>query len=263
MKRELVLVPDRVALQAILRNERRAKSTVILVTVVPIHKRYYEHMKYRIPYIAMTAGGVVGLVASFLQMIEKLTLLSHAHQALVCDLNSYFSCSTVLNAWQSSVFGFPNSMMCMIFFTIFATIGLVGLSGGALPRRLRLGVQTLALFVLAFGLWFLWQSVYSIGSVCVLCLFCFSGLLLVNWSWPFQNKMAIFGWGYQSQRSWIQTPDKRKDFRGGSADRTPILFRVFENQIKGITWKDRPNRLSILRNCSKTTGRRHRMVFIF
>jgi len=140
-------------------------------------------MKYRIPYIAMTAGGVVGLVASFLQMIEKLTLLSHAHQALVCDLNSYFSCSTVLNAWQSSVFGFPNSMMCMIFFTIFATIGLVGLSGGALPRRLRLGVQTLALFVLAFGLWFLWQSVYSIGSVCVLCLFCFSGLLLVNWSW--------------------------------------------------------------------------------
>jgi hypothetical protein len=32
-------------------------------------------------------------------------------------------------------------------------------------------------------LWFLWQSVYAIGALCILCLFCFAGLLLVNWAW--------------------------------------------------------------------------------
>lgn len=140
-------------------------------------------MKKRTLYALMTAGGVVGLIASLLQSIEKIQLLKNAGKALVCDLNSVFSCSTVLEAWQSSVFGFPNSFLCMIFFTIFAAIGLVGWMGGDLPKKLRLGIHGLALFVMAFGLWFLWQSTYSIGALCIYCLFCFSGLIVINWAW--------------------------------------------------------------------------------
>lgn len=134
-------------------------------------------------YGIMTGGGVVGFMAAFLQILEKIQLLKQGAKPLVCDLNSVFSCTNVLNAWQSSVFGFPNSLMCIVFFTIFATIGLTGLAGGRLPRRLRLGVQVLALFVLAFGLWFMAQSIYVIGSLCILCIFCIVGLLLVNWAW--------------------------------------------------------------------------------
>jgi uncharacterized membrane protein len=126
--------------------------------------------KPRTIYAIMTVGSAVGLVASFLQTLEKLQLLKHTNGALVCDLNSVFSCTNVLNAWQSSVFGFPNSLMCIVFFTMVMATGLVGLSGGTLPRRLRLGVHFLAVFFLGFGLWFLWQSA-------------FSGLLMVNWSW--------------------------------------------------------------------------------
>lgn len=140
-------------------------------------------MNKRILYGTMTSGGIIGLIAAFWQMIEKIQLLKQGSTPLACDLNSVFSCTNVLNAWQSSVFGFPNSLLCIVFFTIFATIGLVGLSGDTLPRRLRLGVHALALFVLAFGLWFLAQSIYVIGSLCILCIFCISGLLLVNWAW--------------------------------------------------------------------------------
>jgi len=148
----------------------------------------------------MTVGGAIGMIAAALQNIEKLSLLEHGKQALTCDINSVFSCSTVLSAWQSSVFGFPNSIMCLTFFTIFATVGLVGLSGGTLSRALRLGIQGLALFVLAFALWFLQQSIYSIQALCMLCLFCFSGLLLINWAWlrvnvndlPFSTKAQAF-----------------------------------------------------------------------
>lgn len=139
-------------------------------------------IKNRYFYGFTLIGGIIGIIAAFLQTTEKLQLLKVSDQPLVCDLNSVFSCSSVLRAWQSSVFGFPNSLICMIVFTIFATVGFVGLSGGELAKKARLGVQGLALFFLGFALWFLQQSTFVIGSLCLLCLFCFAGLLLVNGS---------------------------------------------------------------------------------
>ncbi|HET8670522.1 MAG TPA: vitamin K epoxide reductase family protein [Candidatus Saccharimonadales bacterium] len=140
-------------------------------------------MKQRNLFIAVTAGGALGLLASFMQSIEKIRLLKNADQALACDLNSVFSCTHVLNAWQSSAFGFPNSFLCMVFFTIFMTVGLVGLTGAALSRYFRLAIQGLSLFVLGFGLWFLWQSTYVIGALCLYCIFCMIGLITVNAAW--------------------------------------------------------------------------------
>lgn len=140
-------------------------------------------MKQRGLYTAVVVGGAAGLIASFMQTMEKLTLLKAPDTQLVCDLNSVFSCSNVLSAWQSSVFGFPNSLMCMVLFTTFSVAGLIGATGGKLTRGMRLGVHGLALFTLFFGTWFLWQSTFSIGSLCLYCLFCFSGLLLLNWGW--------------------------------------------------------------------------------
>lgn len=131
----------------------------------------------------MAVGGAVGVIAAFLQTTEKLTILGNEDADLVCNLNSVFSCTNVLNAWQSSVFGFPNSLMCMILFTIFTTIALVGATSGRLSRGFRLGTQVLSLFTLGFAIWFLTQSIYVINSLCILCLFCFTGLLLVNWGW--------------------------------------------------------------------------------
>ncbi len=131
----------------------------------------------------MLAGGIVGTTASFLETIEYQQLLKNAHASLACNLNSVFSCGNVLNAWQSKVFGFPNSMMCMLFFTLMASAGLIGLTGSTLAPRLRLLLHSIALFFLGFGTWFMWQSTFRIVSLCILCLFCFSGLLAINWTW--------------------------------------------------------------------------------
>jgi uncharacterized membrane protein len=137
----------------------------------------------RLIYCTMIGGGITGMAASFLQTTEKMTLLKNKDAILACDLNSVFSCTNVLNAWQSSLFGFPNSLMCMTLFTIFTSIALAGVSGGTLPRKLRLSIQGLSLFTLLFALWFLTQSIYVINALCILCIFCFSGLLLINWGW--------------------------------------------------------------------------------
>lgn len=140
-------------------------------------------MKPRTLYTVMTVGGAVGMLAAFLQTLEKLILISNANATLPCNFNSVFSCSAVLNAWQSSVFGFPNSIMCMALFTVFTAVALVGATNGVISKGMRLGTQALSLFTLGFALWFLWQSTYVIGALCIFCLFCFAGLLMVNWAW--------------------------------------------------------------------------------
>ena len=171
-------------------------------------------MRRKTIYAVMAAGGTIGATAAFLQTLEKLTLLENAHAQLTCNLNSVFSCSNVLNAWQSSVFGFPNSIMCLMLFMTFAVAGFIGLGGGHAGKRTRLAVQTIALATLGFASWFMWQSLFRIHAVCIFCLFCVAGLLLVNWAWlrlnaddlpigsaardrlkrGFLNGADIFGW---------------------------------------------------------------------
>ncbi len=131
----------------------------------------------------MAAGGVIGLVASFLETLEYQEILKNAHAQLVCNLNSVFSCGNVLNAWQSKIFGFPNSMLCMVFFTVMLSAGLIGVTGGVLGRKLRLWLHGIATFFLCFALWFMWESTFKVQALCILCVFCFSGLLTINWAW--------------------------------------------------------------------------------
>ncbi|HEV2402797.1 MAG TPA: vitamin K epoxide reductase family protein [Candidatus Saccharimonadales bacterium] len=139
-------------------------------------------MNKRFLYSILVSGAALGLIASFLEMVEYVILLKNPHAVLTCNINGVFSCSNVLNAWQSSIFGFPNALMCITFFTLLLGAGLAGVSGSTIARRLRLTLQGLALFFVCFGSWFLWQSTYHIHTLCILCLFCFAGLLMINWS---------------------------------------------------------------------------------
>lgn len=155
----------------------------MVLTVISITISYTAIMKQRTLFRIMTAGAALGAVSAFLQTLEKITLLKNKDALLACDLNSVLSCTNVLNAWQSSVFSFPNSIICLMLFTIFATTAAAGASGAKLPRGFRLGIQGLSLATLLFALWFITQSIYVINALCLFCIFCFIGLLLVNGAW--------------------------------------------------------------------------------
>ena len=131
----------------------------------------------------MTFGSAVGLVASFMQMMDKLVLLKDSGAVLACNVNSALSCSSVLNAPQASVLGPPNALISTVMFCFFLAIGLAGLTGGVISRRMRFITQSLSLFTLAFGFWFLMQSIFVIQSLCIYCIFNTFGLLLVNGAW--------------------------------------------------------------------------------
>ena len=137
----------------------------------------------RLLYGVLTIGAAIGFIASFLQMLEKIALLKSAHSVLSCNLNSVFSCSNILNAHQSSVFGFPNSLLCISFFALMLSAGLIGWTGGLINSKLRFVYQGLALFFVGFGFWYFWQSIFNVGSLCIYCIFCYGGVLMINGAW--------------------------------------------------------------------------------
>ena len=40
-----------------------------------------------------------------------------------------------------------------------------------------------SVFFLGFGAWYLWQSAYVIGALCIFCIFCYAGVIAMNWAW--------------------------------------------------------------------------------
>jgi len=147
--------------------------------------------KQKLLYGIITIGAVIGFTASFLQMLEKITLLKNAHAVLTCNFGSVFNCSNILNAHQSSVFGFPNSLLCISFFAVTLSIGLAGWTGSLINTKLRLIFEALALFFVGFGFWYFWQSIFNIGSICIYCLFCYGGVLAINGAWFRLNYQSL------------------------------------------------------------------------
>lgn len=134
-------------------------------------------------WATVTIGSSVGLIASLIQTIERINSALNPKVVLSCDLNSIFSCTNVFNAWQSRVFGFSNSLICMIFFATTAGLALAALTGSKLNLKLRYVFQFFSVFFLAFGAWYLWQSTFRIGYICIFCIFCYSGVIAMNWAW--------------------------------------------------------------------------------
>jgi uncharacterized membrane protein len=133
--------------------------------------------------MAMVIGSTIGLIASFLQIMDKISLLKDSGVKLACNISDSLNCTTVLNSDQASVLGPPNALISTIMFCFLLAIALVGLTGGTITKKMRLVVQFLALFTLCFGSWFLYQSIFVIQSLCIYCMFNISGLLLINAGW--------------------------------------------------------------------------------
>lgn len=135
------------------------------------------------PWVFVVIGAAVGAIASFVQVIERISYGDNQVNSLACDINSVFSCSSVFDGWQSSVFGFSNAIMCLLFFSVMLGVGLSGLFGSTMAKVLRLTMHFFSVFFLFFGAWYLQQSAYDIGALCIFCMFCYAGVIAINWSW--------------------------------------------------------------------------------
>ena len=126
-------------------------------------------MQKKYPLI-LVIGSIIGLLASFILTIDTIKLIENPNVELPCNLNPFISCTSVATAWQGSVLGFPNSLLGIIFFSIFLTAGIILMTGGNFSKKFSLFLNFLSLGAMLSVFWFFYQSVYQIGSLCLYCM---------------------------------------------------------------------------------------------
>lgn len=121
-------------------------------------------------FITMLIFGIVGLVVSFILSVEEIRVIQNPDAVLSCSINVILNCSTVMQTWQASVFGFPNMFIGLMAFPVVITTAVVALCGATLPRLFwRLAVAGFGLGLI-FSYWLFFQSVYVIQVLCPWCL---------------------------------------------------------------------------------------------
>jgi uncharacterized membrane protein len=113
---------------------------------------------------------LAGLVSSFVLSVDKLTLLQNPNAVLSCSINVWINCASVMQTWQSHVFGFPNSFIGLMGFPIVIAVAIAALMGAKLPRAFMAIFYGGVLLGLIFAYWLFFQSVFVIQVLCPWCL---------------------------------------------------------------------------------------------
>lgn len=133
-----------------------------------------------LPYLFIGAG-LIGLFASFELTLQSMKVLNDPNYIPPCNISPFISCSAVMDSWQSTLFGFPNSLLGVIGFPIIVTIGFSLLAGAQFKRWFRLGAQLGLTVAVAFVYWFFYQSVFVTNSLCPWCLVFWSVTIPLFW----------------------------------------------------------------------------------
>lgn len=118
----------------------------------------------------MLAGGLAALAAAFVLTLEKFHLYENPDAVLSCSINIVLNCSTVMQTWQSHVFGFPNMIIGLMAYSVIVTVAVLGLAGIKFPRWFLIAANVGFLLGLIFSYWLFFQSVYAIEVLCPWCL---------------------------------------------------------------------------------------------
>lgn len=128
----------------------------------------------RDPRLLLTIGGAIGLVAAFILTVDKIGLLQDTIDGktadLSCDINAFVSCSAVMDSPEASAFGFTNSIIGIIGFTLVVALGVLLLARIELPSFVWAGLQAGVLFGIGFVTWLQFQTIYDIGKLCPWCM---------------------------------------------------------------------------------------------
>ncbi len=122
----------------------------------------------------MTIGGAIALLAATMLTIDKIALLQAkadgTAKTLSCDISAWVSCSGVMESKQAAAFGFANSVIGVIGFSVVLTLGVLLLAGVTFPRWIWAGLQVGVLFGIGFVTWLQSQSIFVIDRLCPWCM---------------------------------------------------------------------------------------------
>ena len=142
------------------------------------------------PWI-LILGSIIGLLASFLLTLDTITIIENPEANIPCNINPFVSCTSAATTWQGEVFGFPNSLLGIVAFSMLFAVGIMLFSGGRAKKPLWLLVNLGTLAAIIFVIWFFYQSVYGIGSLCIYCMIVWATtwpIFLYTTIWNFEEK---------------------------------------------------------------------------
>ncbi len=120
--------------------------------------------------IGVLIAGVLGLAAAGALTIEKIELLIDPSYVPSCSLNPVLSCGSVMITPQASAFGFPNSLIGIVAFTVVLVTGVLAVGRVSLPRWYWVGLTVGSALGVVFVHWLIFQSLYRIGALCPYCM---------------------------------------------------------------------------------------------
>jgi uncharacterized membrane protein len=115
-------------------------------------------------------AGALGLTAAITLTIEKIEILINPDYVPSCSINPVLSCGSVMTTPQASAFGFPNSLIGIVAFTVVVVTGVLAIAKVRLPRWYWGGLAIGTLLGAAFIHWLIFQSLYRIGALCPYCM---------------------------------------------------------------------------------------------
>jgi uncharacterized membrane protein len=122
-----------------------------------------------LPYILMICG-LIGIYCAFVLTQDKLRVLENPNTHLSCSIDPIISCGNVIQSKQGTAFGFPNPYLGLAGFAALVTIGLALKAGATFKRWFWLLIEGGMLFAVGFVHWLFFETVYSIGALCIYCI---------------------------------------------------------------------------------------------
>jgi uncharacterized membrane protein len=144
--------------------------------------------------IFLIIAGALGWWASFSLTVDKFLLLENPKADLDCNFSLLVQCGKNLESWQGAVFGFPNPLLGLGGFVAPIAVG-VGLLAGARFARWFWALFNLGLAgALAFVIWLISQSIFSLGVLCPWCMLVWSVTIPLFWIVTARNLAeGVFG----------------------------------------------------------------------
>lgn len=118
----------------------------------------------------LAAGGIIGLLASFILSVEKFELLKDPSFQPSCNINPILSCGSVMITPQAEASGFPNAFLGIIGFSAVATVGFALLAGARFKRWFWIGLLVGMAVAVGFVHWLIFQTIYRIEALCPYCM---------------------------------------------------------------------------------------------
>ncbi|MGF1663196.1 MAG: vitamin K epoxide reductase family protein [Kineosporiaceae bacterium] len=138
----------------------------------------------------LAAGGGLGLLAAVDLNIERSRLLEDADYVPSCSFNVLLDCGAVATSQQASLFGFSNTILGIVAFSVVVALAGQLLTGGRLTRGVWLGLNAGLLAGVVFVHWLIYTSAISLSTLCPWCMVVWSVTIPLFWYVTLRNLTA-------------------------------------------------------------------------